>query len=148
MFFQYSKMKKENSTLNILHVLPRSGGTVVSKSLAAMDKVCLFSEIHLNTASAISQFNILYQAKNWFKLFSDEEYKIWIDRLKKPSQFSHLIDSIQKKLQITNTTGLIREYSRADFIKTPRTATSYKSTLSEFLSDTFDIIRYSTLETY
>ncbi|MGI9318498.1 MAG: hypothetical protein ACR2QW_14300, partial [bacterium] len=58
---------KTKPTIRILHNMARSGGTLVSKCLGAMDSVRLFSEIHPK-ANHVEYLNLTAQAHRWYGL--------------------------------------------------------------------------------
>ena len=71
-------------TLRLIHNLPKTGGTIISKCLGAQKNVTLLSEIHpkgqeirdkMNANSIIA--DPIYQAYKWNNLMTDEEYKIY-----------------------------------------------------------------------
>ena len=56
--------------IRLLHHLARSGGTVISRCLGAMDRVVLLSEIH---PLGVRMFDPLYQAHAWHGLLTDDD---------------------------------------------------------------------------
>ena len=68
-------------TIRIIHNLPRSGGTIISKSVSAQKNISLLSEIHPFGIEIREKMGVnpdlgdpLYQFQNWYKSFDDEEY--------------------------------------------------------------------------
>ncbi len=68
-------------TIRIIHNLPRSGGTIISKSVSAQKNISLLSEIHPFGKEIRKKMSVnpdlgdpLYQFQNWYKSFDDEEY--------------------------------------------------------------------------
>ena len=75
-------------TIRLIHNLPRSGGTIISKSLGAQKDVVLLSEIHpegvsirkkmgLPTLNSIRFGNLKY-GTNYLKMMSIRKYLIQI----------------------------------------------------------------------
>ena len=62
-------------TIRIIHNLPRSGGSIISKSISAQKDIILLSEIHPDGPKIIKKRGTeakyadpLYQFQNWYKL--------------------------------------------------------------------------------
>ena len=69
-------------TIRIIHNLPRSGGSIISKSISAQNDVILLSEIHPDGMKFREKMDVeskigdpLYQFQEWYNFFSIEEYK-------------------------------------------------------------------------
>ena len=63
-------------TIRLIHSLPRSGGTIISKCLGAQKDVILLSEIHPKGTSITKKmgvnkpfFDPIFQSQNWNNLF-------------------------------------------------------------------------------
>ena len=131
-------------TIRLIHNLPRSGGTIISKSLGAQKNVVLLSEIHPEGVSIRKkmglpafEFDPIWQSQIWFKLFEDDEYKrIFNSNLK----FEEKIDIIYEKTESANKKLIIRDWAFADFFGRPFIEPSYKNSLLEILNKKFQII--------
>ena len=69
-------------TIRLIHNLPRSGGTIISKCLGAQKNVILLSEIHpeaflISKKMGVhsSSFDPIFQSQTWNNLFEKDEYK-------------------------------------------------------------------------
>lgn len=128
-------------TIRILHNMSRSGGTIISKCIGCMDNIVLLSEIHPLTTS---YRNPLYQAHNWFNLFSEKELA-WLKN-KKEINFLEAIEFISKKCIEKNKLLVIRDWSHIDFGAVPFFPTSsYELTLYNVLKKNFNIIHTATV---
>ena len=68
--------------IRLIHNLPRSGGTIISKCLGAQENVVLLSEIHPNGVEIAKKMNLncdlydpIFQAHEWNGLFEKKEYE-------------------------------------------------------------------------
>ena len=131
-------------TIRLIHNLPRSGGTIISKCLGAQKDVILLSEIHPKGTSITKKmgvnkpfFDPIFQFQNWNNLFEENEYKkICNSNLK----FEQKIDLIFKKIELMNKKLIIRDWSFIDFFGKPFLEPSYKNSLFEILKKKFKIL--------
>tara|TARA_B100000575_G_C22999782_1_gene576138 strand:- start:82 stop:882 length:801 start_codon:yes stop_codon:yes gene_type:complete len=130
-------------TLRLIHNLPKTGGTIISKCLGAQKNVTLLSEIHpkgqeirdkMNANSLIA--DPIYQAYKWNNLMTDKEYKIFKDNNK---DFKSKIDFIIEKALSSNKYLVIRDWSFVDFFGKPFIEPTYKNMLIEILKKKFEI---------
>ena len=122
-------------TLRLLHVLARSGGTLVSKCLASMDGVMLLSEIH---PRAGNRFSPVRQAADWFGLVSPDEAA----RLDGPTPLPAAIAFLRQRAEAQGRKLLLREWSHLDFYGLPFVAEpAWRSSLVELLAASFDLRR-------
>ena len=70
-------------TIRLIHNLPRSGGTIISKSLGAQKDVILLSEIHPKGVEISKKFGAktpifdpIFQSQKWNNLFKEEKYDL------------------------------------------------------------------------
>ncbi len=118
-------------TIRLIHNLPRSGGTIISKSLGAQKDVVLLSEIHPEGVAMsekmgikVPAFDPIYQSQIWNKLFEKDEYKkIYNSNLK----FEEKIDLIYEKTELANKKLVIRDWAFVDFFGKPFKEPSYKN---------------------
>jgi hypothetical protein len=130
-------------TIRIIHNLPRSGGSIISKSISAQKDIILLSEIHpegpkiIKKRGAEAKFaDPLYQFQNWYKLFSaDELKKIEENNL----NFLQKILTINNKVKDQNKILVIRDWSFIDYLGQPYIDPINKSTLFELLNKQFDV---------
>ncbi len=131
-------------TIRLIHNLPRSGGTIISKCLGAQKDVILLSEIHPE-AFLISKkmgvhspsFDPIFQSQTWNNLFKKDEYtKITNLNLK----FEKKIDLIFEKTELANKKLIIRDWAFADFFGKPFIEPSYKNSLFEILNKKYNVL--------
>ena len=130
-------------TLRLIHNLPKTGGTIISKCLGAQKNISLLSEIHpqgqqIRDKMAINSLiaDPIYQAYKWNNLMTDEEYKNHKDCNK---DFKTKIDFIVKKALSVNKILIIRDWSFVDFFGKPFIEPTYKNILLETLQKKFEI---------
>ena len=131
-------------TIRLIHNLPRSGGTIISKCLGAQKNVMLLSEIHpdgilISKKMGVhsSNFDPIFQSQTWNNLFEKDEYKkISNSDLK----FVEKIDLIFKKTELTNKKLIIRDWAFADFFGKPFIEPSYKNSLLEILNKKYNVL--------
>ena len=131
-------------TIRLIHNLPRSGGTIISKCLGAQKDVMLLSEIHpegilISKKMGVlsSNFDPIFQSQTWNNLFEKDEYKkITNSNLK----FVEKIDLILEKTELANKKLIIRDWAFADFFGKPFIEPSYKNSLFEILSKKYNIL--------
>lgn len=115
--------------IRTIHHLSCTGGTLISKCLAAMPNVVLLSEINPLSTSRIrfNPFDPLQQFQAQYKLLSTEELKrAYLARL----------EIIVKKCIARDSTLIIRDHSHSDFLgKDVRTCNS----LIEFTSTNYRV---------
>ena len=131
-------------TIRLIHNLPRSGGTIISKSLAAQKGIILLSEIHPEGVSIRKkmgvppyQFDPIFQFQIWNNLFEKHEYE---NILNSNYKFEDKIDIIYEKTELANKELIIRDWSFADFFGKPFIEPSNKNLLLEILSKKYEIL--------
>ena len=131
-------------TLRLIHNLPKTGGTIISKCLGAQKNVALLSEIHpkgqvirdkMNANSLIG--DPIYQAYKWNNLMTYKEYKIFKNNNK---EFKSKIEFIIEKALSYNKFLIIRDWSFVDFFGKPFIEPTYKNMLLEILEKKFKIL--------
>ncbi len=133
----------ENSRprLRILHNLARSGGTVISRSLACMDGVALLSEIH---PRGTGFFNPLQQAMDWFRLVEPRD--ILALREAGPIHFDDAIALIAARARQRGLALVLRDWSQLDFMGVPLVPDPPgHSLLADILGHRFALIRFATV---
>ena len=131
-------------TIRLIHNLPRSGGTIVSKCLGAQKDVTLLSEIHpegifISRKMGVRRpfFDPIFQSQVWHNLFEKDEYeKISNSDLK----FEEKIDLILDKTELINKKLIIRDWAFVDFFGKPFIQPSYKNSLFEVLNKKYKIL--------
>ncbi len=131
-------------TLRLIHNMPKTGGTIISKCLGAQTNVALLSEIHpkgqeirdkMSKTSLIG--DPIYQAYKWNNLITYDEYEIYKDRNK---TFETKIDFIIKKTLFTKKFLIIRDWSFIDFFGKPFIEPTYDNMLLKTLEKKFKIL--------
>ena len=125
------KFKVTKPCLWILHNMPRSGGTLVSKCFAAMDSHVLLSEIHPG-AQHVESFNVLSQAQKWHNILPQLN---WRD-----TAFVEAVTRIEQSVREQGKQLILRDWSHADYLGPPVTnQPNHKPALLNVLSADFDI---------
>ena len=130
-------------TIRIIHNLPRSGGSIISKSISAHKDIVLLSEIHPEGSKVIKKRGAeakfadpLYQFQNWYKLLSNDEFKkIEENNL----NFLQKIITINNKVKDQNKILVIRDWSFIDYLGQPYIDPTNKNTLFELLNKQFNV---------
>ena len=130
-------------TIRIIHNLPRTGGTIISKSVSAHKNIILLSEIHPEGIEIRKQMGVqpdwgdpLYQFQNWYNPFKAEEY----EQIKSSNlDFLSKIKLIYNKVKNENKKLILRDWSFVDFFGEPYIKPSEKNSLYEILSNNFEI---------
>ena len=130
--------------LRLVHNLPKTGGTIISKCLGAQKNVVLLSEIHPRGQEIRDKMNKnsfigdpIYQAYKWNNLMTDEEYKIYRNHNK---DFESKIDFITEKVLSSSKYLIIRDWSFVDFFGKPYTKPTNKNMLLKMLERKFKIL--------
>lgn len=129
--------------IRIVHNLPRSGGTIISKTISSQKNVILLSEIHPEGSKVRKMMRVndelgdpLYQFQAWYKLFSEKEYcKIKSSNL----NFLEKIKIIYEKTKEQNKILIIRDWSFIDYFGVPFVTPEYKNSILEILQKEFEI---------
>lgn len=114
-------------------MLPRSGGTVISRCIGCMEDVYYLSEVHPRSNPDLKMLDPIWQAQSWFGFFSD-----FLDapRLFARESFLQKIAAIYEEVAKRNGTLVVRDWSHLDFtafphVRDPRFCFSTTMTLSE-----------------
>ena len=120
-------------TIRLIHNLPRSGGTIISKCLGAQKDIVLLSEIHPEGVSVskkmgvnVPVFDPVYQIQKWNNLFEESEYK---EILNSNLKFEEKIELVYEKTELANKRLIIRDWAFVDFFGRPFIEPSYKNSL-------------------
>ena len=132
--------------IRLIHNLPRSGGTIMSKCLGAQKDVVLLSEIHPNGVEILKRMNKecdlgdpIFQAQEWNDLFEKEEY----EKIKNFNyDFEEKIQLIVEKVEKKNKKLIIRDWSFVDYFGIPFIQPTYKNSIIESLNKKFDILNF------
>ena len=130
-------------TIRVIHNLPRSGGTIISKSISAQKNVVLLSEIHPDgpkirnmMETDINLGDPLYQFQTWYGLFNIKDY----EKLKNSKlNFLDKIKIINKKVKEQNKILILRDWSFVDYFGKPFSKPQNKNILYEVLEKDFEI---------
>jgi hypothetical protein len=135
-----SKSKTEEQihqkpVMRIFHNLPRSGGTLVCKSIGCMENTVLLSEIH---PKGDKYFNPIIQAHRWHNLLHPVDLDLFNRR--KNVKFSNAIRLIERRCSEIKQKLVIRDWAHLDFIGVPfLQAPDYRMSLVDQLEPHFDI---------
>ena len=131
-------------TIRLIHNLPRSGGTIISKCLAAQKDTILLSEIHPNGIEIRKKmgldpidFDPIFQFQIWNNSFEKDEYKKISNS---DYKFEEKIDLIYEKTESLNKKLVIRDWAFADYFGKPFTDPKYKNSLLEILNKKYEIL--------
>jgi len=136
--------------IRLIHNLPRSGGTIISKCISAQKDVVLLSEIHPDGNEMIKKMfpkkNIsrdpISQSVRWYNLFTSSE----IEEFKnKKLNFEDKIEIILKKCEINNKKLVIRDWSYLDYLSLPYKEPSFENKLYNVLSKKYQIYNFSVI---
>ena len=132
--------------IGLIHNLPRSGGTIISKCLGAQEDVVLLSEIHPNGVEVLKKMNKecdlgdpIFQAQEWNDLFEKEEY----EKIKSLNyNFQDKIHIILEKVEKKNKKLIIRDWCFVDYFGIPYVEPTYKNSVLETLKEEFNISNF------
>ena len=117
-------------TVRILHHMARSGGTLISKCLASMDRACLLSEIHPAGAGLIQpaqyRINPLAQAFQWHGLITQSDLGGF--RTSSPT-FDGVMHLIERRARERGLNLIVRDWTHLDFVGVPFCRPGYESVL-------------------
>lgn len=131
-------------TIRLIHNLPRTGGTIVSKSIGAQKNIILLSEIHPEGVTMRSKMKVnsdlgdpVYQSFKYYNLFTVEEY----EKIKNSNiGFEDKIEIILKKTLLLGKNLIIRDWAFVDFFGIPFSKPTYKNMLFETLKSKYKIL--------
>ncbi len=125
----------------IIHNLAKSGGTIISRSMGAMNSILLFSEIHpcgpsmirllLDTPELSRNYDIRYQAQAW--------YGIDDSGISEGESFVQVLRAITERASSMNRTVVLRSWSHIDFLGIPFTNPSGVCGLTQALEAHFEL---------
>ena len=132
--------------IRVIHNLPRSGGTIISKCIGAQKNVFVLSEIHPDgekirrmMGAKPSIGNPVIQALEWENFFNDNE-KEKIKNL--DYNFEKKIELIYEKAESIGKKLVIRDWSFIDYLGLPFVNPTYKNLLLENLNKKFEVINF------
>jgi len=134
-----SDAEANKPVVRIIHHMARSGGTIICRCLASMNKVVLLSEIH---PKGVSMFNPLVQAHDWYGLLNPDDVEL---ARSGKLDFTAAIQLISNRCEQQGRILVLRDWSHLDYTGLPFTQASYRSLLAEALEPDFELIRYSTV---
>ena len=129
--------------IRLIHNLPRSGGTIISKCLGAQENIVLLSEIHPYGVEIARKMNLncdlydpIFQAHEWNGLFEKEEY----EKIRSYNyNFEEKIHLIFEEVEMKNKKLIIRDWCFVDYFGIPYTEPTYKNSILETLNEEFNI---------
>ena len=128
-------------TIRIIHNLPRSGGTIISRCFASLPNTIVLSEIH-PIGNNFVNLEPIQQAHSWYNLINEEEKDYY---LKSNKSFIEKIDFLLKKANSKNKKLIIRDWCYLDYLGKPHIDPSYKNSLYDTLSKKYEILNISIL---
>jgi len=139
-------MPSKKPTVRLIHHMARSGGTLISRCLGTMNKVCLLSEIHPLGATAIKperlRISPFGQAVRWHGLFTEADAKRFRT---KPPTFQQLMFMIEQRASAKRLDLVVRDWSHLDWVGLPFCKPTYRSLLSETFQGAYDVKRICTV---
>lgn len=135
-------MPSETATrprMRLLHHLARSGGTVISRCLGAMNRVVLLSEIH---PLGVRLFDPLHQARAWHDLLTDEDLE---GLRRRPPAFAEAIGLIARRCAERGLLLILRDWTHLDYTGIPYAQAVYRPRLAEALQTDFELVRTATV---
>lgn len=133
-------------TIRLIHNLPRSGGTIISKCLSAQKDVVLLSEIHPKGVEIWKKmkkpFQIgdpIFQSQKWYDLFELKEYEKLINQ---NLNFLEKIELIYEKTVEKNKKLILRDWSFIDFFGFPYEEPTFKNSILDALNKKFKVLNF------
>lgn len=120
----------------LLHMMARSGGTIIAKCLGVMPGVAMLSEVHpavselvhtpvtkknKNAVAVLWSFDPLRQADQWYGLLTAQD-KDQIRAARRVMRFDESIAMIERRARERGMSLIIRDWSHLDFLGEPFTA--------------------------
>ncbi|WP_254508125.1 O-linked N-acetylglucosamine transferase, SPINDLY family protein [Anatilimnocola floriformis] len=134
-------LQSQKPVIRVVHHLARTGGTLISRCLAAMSNVVLLSEIN---PQGLDSFCPRNQAREWFQLLSEDEARR--QHADPGQEFLQAISLIEERCRSQGKSLVIRDWTHLDFTGLPFLSTpSYKMTTSVMLDKSFDVVRTATV---
>lgn len=134
----------DRPTVRVIHQLARSGGTVIGKCLATMDKLVLLSENHPNAFRIHAQYNPIVQVNSWYGLLTPAELE-GLDRAGRRIPFADEIALIEQRCRERGLTLVIRDWTHLDYIGVPFTRPTYRLSTREALATRFHLVTTATV---
>jgi len=127
------------SMVRILSHLPSSGGSPISRAIAAMPNIVLLSEIHPYASDRLT-FSPMRQ---YLQYYADSEFKDWLSSpaISESLTFRESIRLIASDCERHGKILVIRDWAFLDFIAKSSKPLMYRSITEKELSDTF-LLKY------
>lgn len=136
-----SEASSSRATLRIVTHLARSGGTMISKCLACMPGVALFSEMHPQGMRVARNYHPLHQAVEWHGLLSPAEAAPLAE-----AGFATLMTAIEARARGRGLSLLLREWAHVDHMPSSYgDSVTGRSALQEELCDRFTLVKAATV---
>ena len=117
------------SEFHLIHHMARTGGTVISKCIAAMSGVALLSEIH---PKGMTEYHPVLQAVKWHQLVPlDEARRLAVDC---PGDFARCMGAILRHAADRGVTLVVRDWNHLDFTGVPYMQPDYRLTCYDALA--------------
>lgn len=120
-------------TIRCLHHVACSGGTVISKCLAAMSKVCLLSE-----ANPLNRYGIDFNPSNPFLLYEQTQGKVPLDVVRRG--FAQEIEQLLTLAKNNKKQLILRDHSHSDFFSGIRRSRDEVAGLYGCLANDYSLI--------
>jgi len=125
-------------TIRCLHHVACSGGSVISKCLAAMQGVCLLSEVN-----PLNRYGIDFNPSNPLLLYEQTQGKAPLDAIK--NTFRQQIDQVSLLSRSNNSALILRDHAHSDFFNGVRKSKDEAPGLYGCLEDDYELISVITV---
>ncbi len=108
--------------IHIIHTLGGCGGTILSRCIGVLPRVALLNEINPASVKLFSQFDPLYQDKNWLHLLGPADAARFSQMdLGNVETFRDLLEVLHIRAMEANRHLVLRDYNFVDFVGVPFT---------------------------
>ena len=128
----YAKIDLEDS-IRCIHHVACSGGTIISKCLAAMAEVCLLSEIN-----PINRYGIDFTPSNPLLLYEKTQGRAPLDAVKQT--FLNETGQVFKLASNAGQALVLRDHSHSDFFSGPSNVKAVAAGVVDALSESYNMI--------
>ncbi len=131
------------SEIRIIRNLPRSGATIISKTIGTQKNIVLLSEIHPDGQKIRDAMGVdtnlgdpLYQFQSWYNFL---EYKDYLEIKNSNLNLLEKIKIINNEVVSKNKILIIRDWAFVDFLGKPYIKPILKHSLEEILKKDFNL---------
>ena len=130
-------------TIRIIRNLPRSGATIISKTIGTQKNIVLLSEIHPDGQKIRDAMGVdtnlgdpLYQFQSWYDFL---EYKDYLEIKNSNLNLLEKIKIINREVVSRNKILIVRDWAFVDFLGKPYIKPIFKHSLEEILKKDFNL---------